>query len=251
MTEAQMSRLYADWLRAKAYKTGLPIPHVCGASGFGYSDTDICPACEDLMNSFPTIGIRGDFGAGKDEVAKVMVEEFGYTRFAFGDDLKTQEVEVLNDPDYRDEVWDEMPESARDAVLTCLALAQLDPFAKPITPEMRELHQQYGTDFRRAQDPDYWVKKTASRVKQLRPSRVFFSDLRFRNEVEYVRNRGGLVWEVVRPKGGYAYDRRLNGHRSERELDGVVSDAVILNDGTLADLCRRVRREMGQLRKAA
>ena len=44
----------------------------------------------------------------------------------------------------------------------CLALGQLDPWSKPTTQEMRNLLQLWGTEFRREQNPDYWVEKVAA-----------------------------------------------------------------------------------------
>lgn len=194
-----------------------------------------------------TISVAGDFGSGKDEVARILVEDFGYTRFAFGDALKEEEQLVLNSAEYRDFVWDQMPLTARDAVLTCLALGYLDPFAKPTTPEMRELHQRYGTDFRRwCTHMEYWIQRTEEKIGGC--ARVVFSDLRFKDELKAVRRRKGLYWKVVRTGTIYAgYDPGLAAHISEHDLDGERPDSVIPNYGTLDDLRKLIHMDMRHL----
>jgi len=204
--------------------------------------------------SYPAvIGVCGEFGSGKDEVANIMSEAFGYARFAFGDDVKMEEARVLLDENYRSFLWDTMPESTRDAVLTCLALGELDPFGKPTSPDMRELHQQYGTEFRRGQDPDYWVNLTEHRFKSSKAARIFFSDVRFPNEETLIRRYRGQLWRVTRDAGLYqkSYDIHLIQHVSERNLARLVPDVVIDNRGSLDDLRRNVHQAMRNLRLRA
>lgn len=50
--EAANSRLLADVLKQEAKEKGEPIPHVCGLSGFGLSLDDVCPACEDMWETW-------------------------------------------------------------------------------------------------------------------------------------------------------------------------------------------------------
>jgi hypothetical protein len=46
-TDADMSRMYADAIRQDAIRAGIPVPHTCGAIGYGMNPNDACPACED------------------------------------------------------------------------------------------------------------------------------------------------------------------------------------------------------------
>ena len=183
------------------------------------------------------IGVSGGFGHGKDAVVSILVERFGYERHAFADCLKLEVKRALTELDYRDYVWNRMPVPCRDAVLTCLAVGDLDPFIKPTTPDMRSLLQLYGTEFRRAQDQDYWIQALFDNTAP--GTRVAVSDVRFRNEADLVREKGGQVWRVLRMDAFYAYSDKTR-HSSERDLDGYEFDQVIINDGTLDDLEGRV-----------
>jgi len=109
----------------------------------------------------------------------------------------------------------------------------------PLCPygKQRTLLQWWGTEFRRAQDPDYWVKKTMARISEENPEVALISDLRFPNEVEGIRAAGGYVVRVDRV--GYVSD--VPEHVSEKALDGMSEmdwDYVIkAPDGGLQVLC--------------
>ena len=98
----------------------------------------------------------------------------------------------------------------------------------------RQLLQLWGTEYRRRQDPDYWVKRLEAKLDGL--ERVVIDDVRFPNEVEMVQRLGGRVIRIDRP--GPAEST----HASEIELDSFDGwDDVIVNDGTLRELDEKVR----------
>jgi len=66
-------------------------------------------------------------------------------------------------------------------------------YEKPTPYEIRRLLQWWGTDFRRAEDPDHWVKRGMERAEDSVCDVVLFTDVRFRNETEAIRDRGGYV----------------------------------------------------------
>jgi hypothetical protein len=104
---------------------------------------------------------------------------------------------------------------------------------------VRVLLQRLGSDVGREMfGEDFWVEQA---FKGLGDEDVVFTDVRFPNEAEAVRGRGGVVWNVVRPGVGVA-----NGHVSECALDGFVFDETVVNDGSLLDLEVKV---LGCLRK--
>jgi len=92
-----------------------------------------------------------------------------------------------------------------------------------------KLLQFWGTEFRRMQDPDYWVKKTMSSI----PANLdiaMVTDVRFPNEAEAVKQRGGYNIQVQRLReDGTAFfssDRPVD-HPSETALDGWNWDFYI------------------------
>jgi hypothetical protein len=104
---------------------------------------------------------------------------------------------------------------------------------KERAPGVRVLLQRFGSDVGREMfGEDFWVEQA---FRGLSDESYVFTDVRFPNEADAIRGRGGVVWNVVRPGVGVA-----NGHVSECALDGFVFDATVVNDGSLEDLEREV-----------
>ena len=97
----------------------------------------------------------------------------------------------------------------------------------------RQTLQLYGTEYRRRQDPDYWVKRLEEKLQGL--ERVVIDDVRFLNEVEMVQRLGGRVIRIDRPGA------EKSRHESEITLDTFDGwDGVIENIGTLGELEEKV-----------
>lgn len=94
-----------------------------------------------------------------------------------------------------------------------------------------KLLQWWGTEYRRAQDPDYWTKKLFTSI----PSNLdiaLVTDVRFLNEADGVRVRGGYNINVSRldceGMPYYSDDRPVN-HPSETTLDSYSWDFHLVN----------------------
>lgn len=161
------------------------------------------------------IGLAGPAQSGKDTAGSMMGEIAGFERIAFADPLKAVTLECQ--PDIRHAVkgagWE--------------AVKREHPFA-------RVFLQHLGVAVRDHVAPDAWVE--AAMRKATPGGRYCFTDVRFPNEVEAIRARGGYVVKVERPGVG-----PVNGHVSESALDGFEFDAILRNTGTLDDLRSRVR----------
>ena len=74
---------------------------------------------------------------------------------------------------------------------------------------------------RRAEDPDYWVKRAFDSIPK-GTNLVIFTDVRFKNEAACIKDEGGHTIEVVRLNEDgtryYATDRPKD-HPSETDLD--------------------------------
>lgn len=104
------------------------------------------------------------------------------------------------------------------------------------SPENRALltpiWQWYGTEFARAGDPDYWIKRFDAEYGHL--DDIVVTDCRFPNEAQYLRDHGFTLVRIEGPQRGD--DPRSDDHPSERYVDTLLVDAVYINDGTLDDL---------------
>lgn len=91
-------------------------------------------------------------------------------------------------------------------------------------PLIRSLMRNFGTEVRRKQDPEYWVKEWQRKIDQNFVADVFVDDVRFLNEAEAVKRNGGMIIKIIsdRPSPDDA-------HQSESEMDLIVPDRVIKN----------------------
>lgn len=169
------------------------------------------------------IGLAGRAGAGKDMVADHLVERHGYRQISFAAPIKRALVEMV--PEITADHF--RRRDLKEATLKSI----------PSTP--RHMAQTLGTEWGRGDIcKDLWIRIAMSeveRVVRLGFRGVVISDVRFPDEVKAIRQRGGIVYKVIRPGSDDGTD---GGHESEQDLDDV--DSVILNDGTLEDLAFRL-----------
>jgi hypothetical protein len=114
-------------------------------------------------------------------------------------------------------------------------------------PKPRSLLQWWGTEYRRAKDPQYWVKKLARTLEQHDPEVALITDVRFPNEIAFVKSLGGFVVKCTRTT---APDFEVNEHPSEAELDGFHGWDFYINADTVADCQYQAREILKQCLKA-
>jgi hypothetical protein len=106
--------------------------------------------------------------------------------------------------------------------------------ATPYGKEIRELLQRLGTEAGRQTLWDsIWIDAA---LHDLDPNKNYvITDVRFPNEAEAVRERGGVLWRISRVGVGPA-----NSHASEISLDDYSFDKVVENNGSLEDYRQEV-----------
>jgi hypothetical protein len=100
----------------------------------------------------------------------------------------------------------------------------------------REYLQYYGTEAHRdVFDQGFWVKAVmdAYRSEEL----LIITDVRFPNEADAIRTRGGEVWHIIRPE---LEEIAESAHASEQVLPPELIDRTIYNDHTLEVLSDRL-----------
>ena len=162
------------------------------------------------------LGIAGYAGTGKDEIAKVLEEEYGFQRIGMSDALNEYLMElnpiitVMNGEFYR------YVDAIRDFGYVT---------AKKRFPEVRRLLQVFGTEVGRAIDPNIWVKE---RDKRITAEHCVTTGIRFQEEIDAC---DVLVWVE---REGYG---PVNDHVSDSTTwIKAHADFVFYNDGTLEDL---------------
>lgn len=198
------------------------------------------------------IGLTGPAGAGKDEIAKVLVNDYGYVRRAFADPLYEEvaraygvQVGFLN---YRPTKEKPMPAMA---LINCADKDFIDVVrsARPGIKNTDDLSprvvlQLWGTEYKRAIDDDYWIKKLISFSEESGNEKIVVPDVRFDNEGLLITEAlDGCVWRVHRDDVP-----DVPVHASAMGINSKYISNEITNNGTLSDLrdavVRAVRNQM-------
>lgn len=97
----------------------------------------------------------------------------------------------------------------------------------------RPLLQWYGTEWKRAEfGNDYWIKKLEEKVLLSNAHIIIIPDVRFANEVDWVRHMGGTVIKMERLRAV-----EIDNHISENQINSFVPDITIkANSGDLETL---------------
>ena len=172
------------------------------------------------------VGVCGDKQHGKDAIARLLIEAawaLGPTtavRRAMADPLKEEIAECF---------------APRMGVSKEELIRQMNTTGEK--ERWRLIMQWWGTEYRRTDDPDYWVKKMVSWVAENNTyGLVIVPDIRFQNEIDFVLQHRGYVIRVNRP--GFPTD---DAHASEQEWKQFNGwSQVIENDGTEEDLKAKV-----------
>jgi hypothetical protein len=169
------------------------------------------------------IGLTGHAGSGKDTVRNIMETE-GFVGLAFADGIRGMLRELLTSVGIDDACIDER--TLKEAIIPELGVSY------------RHMAQSLGTEWARNLRRDFWLRIAAAFVvDQMDAGETHFviSDVRFANEAEWVRNKGGQIWRIHRE--GLA---GVRPHVSESGIDNIKPTRTIHNNGSTADLAEAV-----------
>jgi hypothetical protein len=145
------------------------------------------------------IGLIGLAGSGKDTAAKALIK-LGYYRMAFADELKDLAFEFG---------WNGEKDEAGRRLLQELGMAGRRYF------------------------PGIWIQHIAWKIAPNGPP-IVFTDVRFQNEANFVRHKGGIIVRIVRP------EQIADEHESELNQSQIVADYEVVNDGSIEDLHKKI-----------
>ena len=199
------------------------------------------------------ISLSGYKGSGKDAVFKELPKvfpQYTFKRLAWADPLKKEVSEIFG----IDLKLLHANEETKNNTLTEIYPFKFNMLRRLFAPAVkfglcylkhsdrlltvREVLQYWGTEVRRAQDPDYWIKQTIGRIDshvELNDVLVL-TDTRFPNELREVHKRQGIsVW----------LDRKDHDQKESHSSEQSIADFTMFGvearghqdlEGTMRDL---------------
>lgn len=209
------------------------------------------------------IGLAGSAGVGKDTIADYLVVNHGFTKFSFSDPLYEEVAQAfdIDKADLYNREKKEQPMEAlnywycRDDEFRSLMFVLLEKegikYPTDHWPSPRWVLQRWGTDYRRAQDPQYWIRKAVAFVEAwwkqqterqhdadyVTPGGLVNCSVRFPNERAFIQQYDGEIWHVRREgwQAAMGGDSTKN-YVAEKGLDPEPQDKIINNSGTIEQL---------------
>lgn len=189
------------------------------------------------------IGLSGYLKSGKDTAGRMITDMYSSFKVKkFADKLKEMAAlmlgvprEMFEDQEYKDSYlpkeWDYYDWDNN----------------KMTQMTVREFLQRFGTDaIRNMVHMDAWVNAAMSGYKE--GDNWLFTDVRFPNEAQAIKNKGGVVIRLNRYPPGVS-PVFMDMHESEKSLDDWKFDYTIYNLGTLEDLRNQLEEIMDRINK--
>lgn len=188
------------------------------------------------------IGLCGNKGTGKDTLADILVANESFIKVAFADFIKNALIPLFG---WEENIFDPNKKELED------------PYWG-VTP--RKMCQQLGTEFLRVQCNNLISKKfhlpngeeyeSTFHIKRInqdiikfldvnKDANIIFSDIRFQDELDYVKKLGG---KIVKVENNKVQKNEFSDHVSEVNINNLKGiDIIIENNGTIADYNKKIR----------
>lgn len=205
------------------------------------------------------IGISGKIGSGKNYLSEKLIQEFtklGFTtseasfaaalRNELNRIIKTVKVDYLDAVPFKTTIHNmttmynmTLGEAAlMHALIIDDVVEHADLNANSRTEGIRRALQILGTDIRRKNDNDYWVKEFLRTIPD--SDYVFVTDVRFPNEADAIIQNDGImirleapqdvINERVQGRDGLQYSEAALNHPSEKALDDYGKFTLTVDD---------------------
>ena len=168
------------------------------------------------------VALTGNKGSGKDTVANILVEAARFKKIAFMDPLKEQIQQMFGLE----------TESEYDLFKRASIEYTLSDSVKKVA-DGRNIVREIGMLMRNI-DSDQFTRRVWDEINLDMGADWVVTDLRFDNELEFMREMGALVVKIKSPETSH------DDHITERGFEDSECDIIIDNNGSLDDLTVKV-----------
>ena len=177
------------------------------------------------------IGIIGKAGSGKSTISDHLVLKHMFLHNSFASSLKESAKQIFGLS------YAQLYGNEKDVIDLTLG----------ITP--RFILQQLGTEVARNIHKDTWLISLERNIEGTenllgKEHDWVIDDVRFNNEAEWIRSKGGFLLKVTRDNSIDGID---SNHQSETEQDMIIPNGTIANDWTIEDLKDAVNLIIGNV----
>jgi hypothetical protein len=180
-----------------------------------------------------------------------------YTKFSFADPLYREvsdafdiPVAVLQTRETKETPMEALQywyctEPSFQSVLFSVLRARGEKYPMDVWLSPRDVLQMWGTEYRRKQNPEYWIARADDFVRGWLSKHAADNEhvgglvqtsVRFPNERAFIERWNGEVWHVRRPDWDKAVAGAQAAHEAEKGLPILPHDKVIHNNGTIEQL---------------
>ena len=160
------------------------------------------------------VGLLGRSRSGKDTAAAILSDVLGYPIVRLATPIKDACHALFDIPQ------------------DCLEHGTKDVVDERYGKTPRDLMMWLTSTMQHDFPPDFFFSRLLARIPAAAPG-VVVADVRYRHDVEMIRERGGIIIKITR-------DRAPVHHPYEGGIDALHGDVLLENNGTLEDFEKRV-----------
>lgn len=175
------------------------------------------------------IAVCGLKRAGKDTVARILNETFGYEHLQISKPLKdackllfgfSNEQLETDEKEYVDPRWNVSPRRVMQFIGT-------EVFQYAIHRDLPDIC---------ISPKEFWIRSVIDIIDHNPNKRYVISDLRFLHEEKLLKQRDVYIIKIIRTSYNESNMDNVDDHISEKEYHNILPDMIITNAGSIADL---------------
>lgn len=244
-------------------------PHQSNFHGFGAQLKRVTEPTQDMPL---LVAFTGKICSGKGTACDYVLKRFGGIKVSWADAVKIEVYDALAEK--RNKSWTQITGKVDSDIfhpaLDAFKSTEIPKLVIPTDEEkiewinlrknvLRPLLQWWGTDYRRTQDNQYWIKQGIKKVEQARLDGLHVivnDDTRFYNEATAIHEIG---FDLVRIITGDReqelraierdgkFDPECRKHASETDLDTLYHDYTVENNGAVHDFYANIDRVVEEI----